>query len=68
VTRGTRIEIKLREDAQEFAQEERIREIIRKYSNFVGFPVKVNGEMVNTVQPLWTLPSSSVSQDQHDGE
>jgi HSP90 family molecular chaperone len=30
-------------------------DIILKYSNFVGFPIYLNGEKVNTVQPLWTM-------------
>jgi TNF receptor-associated protein 1 len=39
--------------------------IIKKYSNFVGFGIKLNGERVNTVRPLWTLPKQSVSEEEH---
>lgn len=39
--------------------------IIKKYSNFVGFPIKLNGERVNTVRPLWTLPKHSISEEDH---
>ncbi|EDQ92695.1 uncharacterized protein MONBRDRAFT_31056 [Monosiga brevicollis MX1] len=66
VVRGTRIELKLRDDAREFADAGRIKDIIKKYSNFVGFPVKVNNEVINSIQPLWTLPASSITPEQHE--
>ncbi len=37
--RGTIIEIKLKEDAAEFAEEYRLREIIRKHSDYISFPI-----------------------------
>ncbi|MHB0988502.1 MAG: ATP-binding protein, partial [Bellilinea sp.] len=37
--RGTTIVIHLKEDAQEFAQEDRLREIIRKHSDFIPHPI-----------------------------
>eukprot|EP00043_Microstomoeca_roanoka_P023197 m.257880 g.257880 ORF g.257880 m.257880 type:complete len:704 (-) comp27565_c0_seq1:189-2300(-) len=65
VHRGTKIVIKLREDAKEFATDDKIRSIIKKYSNFVGFPISVNGSRINTIQPLWTLKPSDVTEEQH---
>jgi TNF receptor-associated protein 1 len=35
-------------------------------SNFVGFPVTVNGAKVNTVEPLWTLDPKKVTTEQHN--
>jgi hypothetical protein len=40
-TRGSRIVIKLKESCKEFAKPARVKEIIKKYSNFVNFPIKV---------------------------
>jgi molecular chaperone HtpG len=37
--RGTTIEIKLKEDAKDFAQGYRIRQIIKTHSDFVAFPI-----------------------------
>ena len=34
--RGTRIVIQLKEDALEFVKKDRVREVLRKHSNFVG--------------------------------
>lgn len=38
--------------------------IIKKYSNFVSFPVKLNGELVNTVSAIWTMEKSAVTEEQ----
>ena len=40
--------------------------IVKKYSNFVSFPVKVNGEVVNTVSAIWTQEKTSVTEDQYN--
>ncbi|NDJ54279.1 MAG: molecular chaperone HtpG [Chloroflexi bacterium] len=39
--RGTEIIIHLRDDAQEYTEEYRLREIIRRYSDFVMFPIYI---------------------------
>lgn len=40
-------------------------DIIKKYSNFVGFPINVNGDRVNTVRALWLASRDSVTEDEH---
>ncbi len=40
-------------------------DIIKKYSNFVGFPIEVNGERVNTIRAIWLASKDSVSEDEH---
>src|SRR5207249_4542127 len=42
--RGTTVEIKLKEDAKEFADAWRIRDIILKHSDFVSFPIYVGDD------------------------
>ncbi len=37
--RGTTIEIKLKEEAREFAQTHRIRQVVKTHSDFVAFPI-----------------------------
>ena len=53
LARGSKITMHLKEDCKEFSDPERIKEIIKKYSSFVSFPIKVNGEAVNTVSAIW---------------
>ncbi|RUS31752.1 Hsp90 protein-domain-containing protein [Jimgerdemannia flammicorona] len=62
---GTKIVIELREDSANFASKFTIDSVIKKYSNFVGFPIHLNGTKVNTVEPLWTQDKSAVTTDQH---
>ena len=63
-TRGTRIYFKLKADADEFAEEQRIRHIINKYSNFVDFPILLNSQEVNRVEALWHKQKSELKEEQ----
>jgi len=65
VTRGTRIEIQLKDEAKEFADPERIKAVLRKHSNFISFPVVVGEEKVNTVPALWRESKFSVTPEQY---
>ena len=65
--RGTRVEIKLKEDAAEFADEYRIKNIIHKHSEYVGFPIYIGEEKqpVNKQTSLWRMSKQSVTGEQH---
>lgn len=65
VSRGSTIVIKLREDSAEFSDAAHVRSIIKKYSNFVNFPIHVDGELVNTVQALWTMSKNNITDEQY---
>ena len=65
VPRGSTIVIQLREDCAEFADPEHVRSVIKKYSNFVNFPILVNGDRVNTIQAVWAMSKSDVSEDMY---
>ncbi|AKT44177.1 molecular chaperone HtpG [Chondromyces crocatus] len=62
---GTRIVLHLKEDAAEYTKPWRIKDIIRKYSDFVHFPIKLGDEIANRSKALWTLPKSQVTEEQH---
>jgi molecular chaperone HtpG len=64
--RGARITIRLKDEAAEFADPERLKEIIRRHSNFLAFPISVDGERVNTTPALWREPKFSIKQEQYD--
>ncbi|MFO8028183.1 MAG: molecular chaperone HtpG [Opitutales bacterium] len=63
--RGTRIVIKLKDEYKEFAKKDRLEGIIKKYSAFVQFPVKVEGEEVATVGALWLKNKSDISDEEY---
>ncbi|GAA5493982.1 chaperone protein HtpG [Rubritalea halochordaticola] len=63
--RGCKIVIKLKEGQEEFAKAERVKEILEKYSNFVTFPINLNGERVNKVEALWMKSKSDVTEEEY---
>lgn len=65
VSIGTKIILHLKTDCREYADEERIRTVIKKYSNFVGSPIYLNGKKANDIQPLWLMEPKDVTVDQH---
>jgi molecular chaperone HtpG len=65
-TRGTRIELTLKDDqAEQFTDVEGLRHIIRKHSNFIGFPILVDGLRANTVPALWREPKFQITKEQY---
>ncbi len=63
--RGTKIIVELKEDAKEYAQKWKIESIIKQYSAFVSFPIKLEGETVNTVQALWTRNRNEITEEEY---
>jgi molecular chaperone HtpG len=61
--RGTLITIHLKEDAAEFAEEKRLREIIQRHSDYVPFPIYLgsSGEQVNRQTALWRQNSQQIT-------
>jgi len=64
--RGTKIEIHLKEDAKEFLEKYRLESIIKKHSNFISFPIKIENDQVNAIQALWREPKSSIKPEQYE--
>jgi molecular chaperone HtpG len=66
--RGTRVEVKLKEDAREFASPWRLEQIVRKHSDFVAFPIYVGDktEAANRRSALWRQAVSGVTDEQYD--
>jgi molecular chaperone HtpG len=56
--RGTRIELVLKEEESEFAQDWRVRGIVHKYSDYITYPVMIldkenKEERLNKTTPVW---------------
>lgn len=64
--RGTKIIVELKDDAKDYAQKWKIESIIKQYSAFVSFPIKLEAETVNTVQALWTKSKSEISDEEYN--
>ncbi|MEZ0388859.1 MAG: molecular chaperone HtpG, partial [Verrucomicrobium sp.] len=63
--RGCKLVMQLKEDKLEFAKPARIKQILEKYSNFVGFPIHLNGERINTVEALWLKNKNEVKAEDY---
>ena len=66
-TRGTDIVIKLKEDAEEYADDFKIREIIRKHSNYIPYPIYLNDEteQINASTVIWRTSASELKDEDY---
>jgi molecular chaperone HtpG len=68
IDRGTTVIIKLKEDAKEFTQENRIREVIKKHSDFISFPIYLgeNKEQINRQTAIWRQSPRKVEKKEYE--
>ncbi|MEM9458635.1 MAG: molecular chaperone HtpG [Myxococcota bacterium] len=74
--RGTRIELHLKEEAKEFLDRWRIESIVKRYSNFVLYPIKLqaiddkgvndgDNKQVNAASAFWTKSPKDLTDDDY---
>jgi Molecular chaperone, HSP90 family len=70
--RGTKIVLHLKEGEHEFADEWRIRGLVRRYSDHIAFSVRMRKsqtseelETVNHAQALWTRPRNEIKDEEY---
>lgn len=64
--RGTKIFFKLKDDAKDFSDDDRVKDVIKKYSNFADFPIYVGGEEVNTISALWHKNKNEITEEERN--
>ena len=64
--RGTDVILHLREDSEEFLDEARLKEIVKRYSEFVGYPIFVGEDQANEPKALWTRSPSEVEEEEYN--
>jgi molecular chaperone HtpG len=67
-TRGTDIIVYLKEDDKEFLKNYRLKEIIRKHSDYIAFPIYVGDdeEPTNKQTAIWRRPTSEVTDEEYN--
>jgi molecular chaperone HtpG len=69
--RGTDITVYLSDDAADYAEHWNVRSLIKKYSDFIAFPIilpdeKGKAETVNQTKPIWARPAAEVTKEQYE--
>jgi molecular chaperone HtpG len=77
-TRGTEIVLHLREEAEEYLDEWKIRKIVKKFSDFVEHPVmlqtkvknadgleEIKFETINSRRAIWQRPASEITAEEY---
>jgi molecular chaperone HtpG len=67
---GTAVTVHLRpadeEDALfDYTDEPKIRGIVKKYSDFIAFPIRMGDDTLNSMKALWARPRSEVSDEEY---
>ena len=63
--RGCKVDIMLKDEFKEFSSASRIKQILSHYSNFVQFPINLNGELLNTVQAIWMRNKKDIKEEEY---
>src|SRR3984893_13917161 len=71
--RGTSVILHLKADAKEFAEPYRLRALVRRYSDHIGFPVlmkktgeaSLDYEVCNQAKALWARPRAEITDEEY---
>ena len=65
--RGTEVTLFLKDGNKAFASSWRIKDIVKRYSSFVPYPIRLGagGEVINDQKPIWVEPKSQVTEEQY---
>jgi molecular chaperone HtpG len=69
--RGTEITLYLKDGEGAFAEDWQVRSIIKKYSDFIAFPIhlpneKGKDEIINETKPLWKRSPADITEEQYE--
>ena len=72
-TNGTRIELTIKEDKEEEIYDELLHDhfiesLVKKYSNYITYPIKLNGskDSLNDMVPLWKRSKNSIKEEDYN--
>merc|ERR1740123_1708033 len=76
--RGTKIVLHMKEDQCEYLEEKKVKEIIKKHSQFIGYPISLmvekerdkevsddEAEELNKTKPIWTRSADDISNEEY---
>merc|ERR1719282_1715514 len=78
--RGSKIVLHMKEDQAEFIEEKKVKEVVKKHSQFIGYPIKMlcqkekektikekysEDEELNKTKPIWTRSPDDISNEEY---
>jgi len=63
--RGTEVVLHLEDDEKEFLDPARLRDVLKRYCNFLPVAIRLAGDIVNDRNPLWTKTPSEVTEEEY---
>ena len=68
---GTDIIMTIKADTEddkysEFLEEYRIRELVKKYSDYIRYPIRMGEETLNSMVPLWQRAKKDVAEEEYE--
>lgn len=63
--RGTKIILHIRETHKNFLDKTQLQKIAQKYSNFINFPIVLDGQALNLVKALWSRDKKDISDKEY---
>ncbi|MGX6592081.1 molecular chaperone HtpG [Cetobacterium ceti] len=66
--RGTTITLYLKNDEEdkEFLQEYKINSLVKKYSDYVKYPIMYKGERINSTNPIWKMDKKDIKEEDYN--
>ena len=66
--RGTKIILTLKEgtDFDTFLEDWKIKELVKKYSDYVRYPIYFNDEVINSTKPIWKTDKSELDDEKYN--
>ena len=63
--RGAEIILHLEESEKEFLEPTRLRELVKRFCNFLPVAIRIDGETINERNPLWTKSASEITDEEY---
>lgn len=62
---GTTITIHFNSDSEDYAKDEKIKEILERYCNFMPVPIMFDGKQINQTEALWNRKPKDVTREEY---
>lgn len=68
IERGTKIILEIRdvEEDLEFTEENKLKSLVKKYSDYVRYPILIGDEVVNSTKPIWKEKKSELTEEKYN--